>query len=143
MIIFICGRYIIYVLSMSTYYHPRYSSKRNEYHSYDGWLQGVIINPWGWCLTTENGYLRLKKMINRNRWYIDSGSLYRKIISPKMFDRKVIWSKVHMTESFFQKMVIWPKGHLADSSFDRMFFRKMVIRPKKFLIKGEIIHTGS
>jgi hypothetical protein len=33
------------------------------------------------------------------------------------FDRKVIWPKVHLTESFFEK-----NSHLTERSFDRIFF---------------------
>jgi hypothetical protein len=35
------------------------------------------------------------------------------------FDRKVIWPKLHLTESFLRKMVLWPIRHLTKRLFDR------------------------
>jgi hypothetical protein len=76
-----------------------------------------------------------------------SGSLYRKIISPKFFDRNTIWPntvwpnaiwpKVHSTESpfnwtLFDRKFILPKGHMTH------FFQKMVIWPNLLSTKNVI-----
>jgi hypothetical protein len=42
---------------------------------------------------------------------------------------KVVWPKIHLTESSFDrklflKMIIWPKSHLTEDSFERKLFSK-------------------
>jgi hypothetical protein len=63
-------------------------------------------------------------------------SFNRKFIWPKVhltesffwkwsFDRKVIGPKVHLTESFSREMVIWLKGHLTECFFcEKLSFSK-------------------
>jgi hypothetical protein len=45
---------------------------------------------------------------------LDSGSLYRKIISPKVFDQKAISPKHHLTEHRLTEC------YLIESTFDRI-----------------------
>jgi hypothetical protein len=54
-----------------------------------------------------------------------SESLYQKIISPKMFDRKAIWLKHHLTEHCLTEC------HLTGSTFDR----KKLFGPKQIYQK--------
>jgi hypothetical protein len=63
---------------------------------------------------------------------LGSGSLYRKIISLKIFDRKAIWpihdlTEHRLTESSLHRKVIWP-----------IFFQKMVIWPNLLSTKNVI-----
>jgi hypothetical protein len=61
-----------------------------------------------------------------------SGSLHRKIISPKIFDRKAIWPKHLLTEHRLTECIwpnaVWPKVHFTvffrQLSFDRIYFRQ-------------------
>jgi hypothetical protein len=57
-----------------------------------------------------------------------SGSLYRKIISPKIFDRKAIRLKHHLTEYRLTEC------HLTESTFDR----KKSFGRKQNLPKGRL-----
>jgi hypothetical protein len=96
------------------------------------------------------------KYCSRKHDKTGSGSLYRKIISSKFFDRNTIWPntvwpnaiwpKVHSTESPFNqtpfdRMFILPKGHMTD------FFQKMIIWPNLLSTKNVIwpkkLHTRS
>jgi hypothetical protein len=80
---------------------------------------------------------------------LGSESLYRKIISPKMFYRKAIWPKHHLTEHRLTEC------HLTERSFDRItnyerrltessfyrkvfFLQKMVFWPNLFSTKNVI-----
>jgi hypothetical protein len=68
-------------------------------------------------------------------------SFDKKKLRTRSFDRKFIWPKVyltesflsqndHLTESFFRKMLIWPKGHLTECFLlKNCRFRKVVIWP--------------
>jgi hypothetical protein len=94
---------------------------------------------------------------------LGSGSLYRKIISPKIFDRtpfdpksiptlfdqntirpntvwpNAIWPKVHLTDlTAVWPNAVWPKVHFSERSYDRFFFQKMVIWPNLLLTKNVI-----
>jgi hypothetical protein len=62
-----------------------------------------------------------------------SGSLYRKSISPIIFDRKAIWPKHHLTEHHFWPNAIWPKVHLTESPFNRKPFDRKFILPKEVI----------
>jgi hypothetical protein len=81
------------------------------------------------------------------KWYLGSGSLYRKIISPNFFDRKAFWPKGFLTETPFDRApfdrmpsdrkFIWPNRrltHLTESSF----YRKKSFSRKKNLSKGHL-----
>jgi hypothetical protein len=59
-----------------------------------------------------------------------SGSLYRKIISPKFFDRKAIRPKNYLTEHLLTT------GHLTESSF----YRKSYLAENKIYQKVENGH---
>jgi hypothetical protein len=71
----------------------------------------------------------------------DSNNFFFRLveISPKIFDRKTIWPKhhltehrltdCHLTESSFDRIAVrlnavWPKFHLTERSYDRFVFRK-------------------
>jgi hypothetical protein len=58
---------------------------------------------------------------------IGSVSLYRKIISPKNFDRKAIWPNTIWPN------VIWPKVNSTESPFNRAPFDRKFILPKGHL----------
>jgi hypothetical protein len=96
-----------------------------------------VIRP---IFFSENGHLTkssFDKKCHLTEKKLRIRSFDRKFIWPKVqltesffwkwsFDRKVISPKVYLTETFF--LIIWPKVHLTES-----FFRKMVIWSKGHL----------
>jgi hypothetical protein len=69
------------------------------------------MRAWTWTDLTEQKFEKT-----------GSGSLYRKIISPEFFDRKLFSKNGHLTESSHDRKLFPKNGHLTESSFYRMLF---------------------
>jgi hypothetical protein len=69
----------------------------------------------------------LGKVIQNQMDQFVSGSLCRKIISPKFYDRKAILPKHHLTESPFNRTPFDRKFILPEGNMTDFFFQKMVI----------------